>query len=407
MKMNPWDRHASEIRRQALKSKEGISLAKDFHDRFLPNPFIKEDGTLVKSPEEWPQQAAYIRRLAEENMYGTWPGKPKTVTVASRTSKEEFFRRSIRDTLTLMIDEKYPLKVEYIRPNDPHKHPVIVYNAARWGMRSRMEFDIVMTAGYGIASFDREDIRPDFGAARMLGYADELEGKEFPDLPCGDIMAWGWGHSVVADWLKTLPDTGELICTGHSRGGKAALCAGIFDERFDVVAPIGSGCGGAGCARFLGTLALDVQDEKACETIGSMAHSFPTWMCPKYADFGTKEPPYPVGDEVNAFPLDAHMLRAACAPRAVFNSEGNEDLWTNSFGAQLCRDAAQKVFEFLGVPERNGYHIRPGGHDFSLRDWAALIDFCDIVLRRERKMPQADSIGRPYVIDLKKYAPWA
>ena len=170
---------------------------------------------------------------------------------------------------------------------------------------------------------------------------------------------------------------------------------------------MGSGCGGAGTARFSGTLALDRQDEKVCETVGSMAHMFPTWMCAKYAEYGPKEPPYAIGKEVESFPLDAHMLRAACAPRAVFNSEGMEDLWANAFGTQLARDAAQKVFEFLSVPNRNGFHIRPGGHDFNYADWAALIDFCDIVLQRERSMPQADTTKRIFVIDLKKYAPWA
>ena len=170
---------------------------------------------------------------------------------------------------------------------------------------------------------------------------------------------------------------------------------------------MGSGCGGAGCARFSGTLGLDRQDETKCETIGFMSHAFSTWMNEKYQSFGTQDAPYPIGEEVNAFPIDAHMLRAACAPRAVFNSEGTEDFWANSFGTQLCRDAAQKVFEFLGVPERNGFHMRAGMHDFNWNDWLALIDFCDIILHRERKTPLPDTTREVYVIDLKKFAPWA
>ena len=79
----------------------------------------------------------------------------------------------------------------------------------------------------------------------------------------------------------------------------------------------------------------------------------------------------------------------------------------SDFAAQLCRDAAQKVYDFLGVPDRNVFHIRPGIHDFNREDWAALIDFCDIVLHRERKLPHADGNRGPYVIDVRKYAPWA
>lgn len=375
-------------------------------DPFLPDPFRKADGTRVALPDEWPAQAAYIRQLAQEHMYGLWPGKPRSVVAQLRETKPEYFGQAVRETLTLTIDNEWTLDVELIHPVRPAKFPVIVYNASPLAMRCRIESEVV-SAGYAIASFNREMIRPDLQLAEMLGYLEAAKARSYPTLACGDIMAWGWGHSIVADYLQTRRDVAAMICTGHSRGGKAALCAGVFDERFDVVAPIGSGCGGAGSARFLGTLALDKQDEKACETIGSMAHMFPTWMCAQYAAYAPKKPPYVLGEEVAYFPLDSHMLRAACAPRAVFNSEGEEDLWCNAFGTQLGRDAAQKVFEFLGVPDRNGFHIRPGGHDFNACDWAALIDFCDIVLRRERKMPQSDTTRRVFVIDLKKYAPWA
>ena len=222
------------------------------------------------------------------------------------------------------------------------------------------------------------------------------------------------------------------VCAAEYRDGRCPTCG--FDpaqdyESYPSLAPLAggkplsalraewqernrdllrcSGCGGLGCARFSGTLALDKQDETKCETIGRMAHVFPTWMNEKYVSFGTKADPFPIGEEVNRFPLDAHMLRAACAPRAVFNSEGTHDFWANSFGTQLCRDAAQKVYEFLGVPDRNVFHIRPGGHDFNWSDWAALIDFCDIVLHRERTMPLSGAMTGPYVINLKDYAPWA
>lgn len=393
-----------------LSEKEVTEMPKEMRTPFLPDPFLKENGTRVTTPAEWPEQAAYIRRLAQDHMYGQWPAKPVSITARANESKQDLFEKLmpgkvVREYLTLTIDEKWELDVEYVHPADG-KYPVIVYNASPLGMRSRIERD-VLNAGYGVAAFNREQVRPDFQLADLLGYLEEAKSRTYPELDCGDIMAWGWGHSVVADYLRTRPEVGELICTGHSRGGKAALCAGIFDDRFEVVAPIGSGCGGAGSARFLGTLALDKQDEKSCETIGSMANMFPTWMCAKYAEYGPKEPPYVVGEEVEFFPIDSHMLRAACAPRAVFNSEGDEDLWCNAFGTQLGRDAAQKVFDFLGVSDRNGFHIRHGGHDFSSSDWAALIDFCDIVLHRERSMPQADTTSRVFVIDLKKYAPWA
>lgn len=100
------------------------------------------------------------------------------------------------------------------------------------------------------------------------------------------------------------------------------------------------------------------------------------------------------------------MLRAACAPRAVFNSEGFDDHWSNPFGAQLACEASDPVFAWLGVPERNGYHIRPGAHAFNEHDWAALADFCDRVLNRPRHVPHEDTTSRCFQIDLQAYAPW-
>ena len=49
-------------------------------------------------------------------------------------------------------------------------------------------------------------------------------------------------ESPTTDWA----DTDKIIATGHSRGGKVALCAAIYDERIALGAPNGSGCGGAG-----------------------------------------------------------------------------------------------------------------------------------------------------------------
>ena len=286
------------------------------------------------------------------------------------------------------------------------------------GMVLKMDMTYIQTClgfilGYAAVAFVNYDVAADTYTSETALASGVFAAYEKPSertpKSWGALRAWAWGASRVMDWIEDEPtiDASRVAVVGHSRGGKAALCAGIFDDRFAVTAPMGSGCGGAGCARFSGTLALDRDDPAKCETIGRMAHVFPTWMTPRYASYGSDAAPYPIGEEVQAFPLDAHMLRAACAPRAVFNSEGRSDFWANTFGTELCRDAAQKVFEFLGVPERNGFHIRNGGHAFNRDDWSALIDFCDIVLHRVRSMPRADTTNSAYVIDLKQYAPWA
>ena len=378
-----------------------------FYCKTLPDPFLREDGSRVAEPSQWPEQAAYIRRLAKECMYGEWPGKPQSLKASSVCSEIRYdgSLARLREKIELRVNDTFTIELVILRPLLPHRIPTIIYNASPAKMRCIVE-DEVTAAGYAIVSFNRELITPDLDIAKATGRLDEALAGKYPELHCGKIMAWGWGNTIVADYLETCDWPGELICTGHSRGGKAALCAGIMDDRFAVVAPIGSGCGGAGSARYLGTLNGSRQDSDKCETIGRMAHAFPKWMVPHYADFGTKEPPFPVGEETYRLPLDAHMLRAACAPRAVFSSEGTEDYWCNLFGTQLCWQAAQPVFDFLGVPERNGFHARSGMHEYAASDWRALVDFCDIVFHRERSMPQA-ALNKPAIdLNVRDYAPW-
>ena len=379
-------------------------MKKEYYSRLLPDPFIKENGTRLKRPEEWKEQKLHFRALAQKYLYGTWPQKEESLDIQGGKSEPADGGRAVRETVLLAINGAFPFRIEIVRPSVPGKIPVIVWNTTKENLRCPVEED-VLAAGYAVASFDREQIRPDLESADRRGNRGKAEKQKYPNLPCGDIMAWGWGHSVAADYLRTRNFAGPLIAAGHSRGGKAALCAGIFDSRFLVTAPIGSGCGGLGCARFLGTADGSRQDERKCETIGSITHAFPTWFCQKYAEFGTEEKPYPLGDAVNFFPLDANILRAACAPNAVFSSEGIEDDWSNPFGNQLCWQSAEEVFDFLGIPERNGFHIRPGKHEFNGHDWLALIDFCDIVLKRRRTLPHGD-LNQPYFpIDLRSYCP--
>lgn len=368
--------------------------------RYLPDPWIMENGGRITSPEQWPEQAAFFRRLIQQHMHGPWPGRPEKTEVISAKREKALDGRAVRVSVLLNVNDDFELDASLIYPAHASGYPVITYNAAPGRKASAAEEEaVVLQGGCGIAVFDREMIRPD----RPLTAEEE---KRYPALKCGTIMSWGWGHSIAADWLLAHEDCGPLICTGHSRGGKAALAAGIFDDRFAVVAPMGSGCGGLGTARFLGTADGSRQDGARCETIGAITRRFPHWFGGDYARFGTDEKPYPIGREAEYFPLDSHMLRMAIAPRAVFSSDGMMDHWANPFGTQLAFQAAQPIFDFLGVPERNGFHFRQGGHAFCLEDWMALVDFCDLVLHRPRSMPR-DGLNQPlFTIHPAEYAPW-
>lgn len=76
-------------------------------------------------------------------------------------------------------------------------------------------------------------------------------------------------------------------------------------------------------------------------------------------------------------PFDMHFAKALIAPRALITTEGLGDVWANTFGTQITWRAAQEVFDFLGIPEKNALHFREGKHEFQATDWLAIVDFCD------------------------------
>jgi hypothetical protein len=48
---------------------------------FLPDPFIMEDGSRVKTPADWEKQREYLKAMVQHYMYGNRPPAPKGVAV--------------------------------------------------------------------------------------------------------------------------------------------------------------------------------------------------------------------------------------------------------------------------------------------------------------------------------------
>ncbi len=81
-------------------------------------------------------------------------------------------------------------------------------------------------------------------------------------------------------------------------------------------------------------------------------------------------------------------LRALVAPRALLDTEGTNDAWTNPEGSQLTYRAARRVYEFLGAGDRISIRYRPVGHVPSNED---LLEFADHVFSGK---PMSDEFGK-------------
>lgn len=391
----------------------------------MPDCSVDRNGKAITSHEQWEPQRQYLKEMFAHYMFGHLPETRGRVTANITEKSLKFHGRAVEEliTLTFGAEKQIPVRVRFIYPNLPHrKFPLIIRSCDNVREDIPLEEKALTEYGYALAAFNRTDLCGDKTMREMLAKYRRGEIKDgppstmeairkmdaltpadedldhfssavteaYPGYDWGQTAQWGFGYSIAADYLETLPqiDDKKICFTGHSRLGKAALCAGIYDDRAAVVNPNGSGCGGVGSFRFLGGHEGLQQDPSKCEAIGGIMGFAPEWWVPEFANFGDNAS-YPKREE--HLPFDANTLRASIAPRACFTTEGISDDWSNPCGTQYAWEDAEPLFKALGIPERNGIHYREGGHGHTEADWQALLTYLDFLWFGK---PLTDDINR-------------
>lgn len=221
-------------------------------------------------------------------------------------------------------------------------------------------------AGFVYASFHASDFIPD--STRLAPPALAELGADVN--PTSTLMAWAFAFSAAMDVLDTDPrvDARHTSIMGHSRHGKAALLATIWDPRIEAVIAHQSGFAGSSLSRS-GT----------GETLERMAETYPHWLAPG-AQAYAKNPA--------SLPFDQHLVLALVAPRRLFLGNARRDVWSDpnssfraaqaaddmwmAYGARGLADASMRTFDpTAGIV----WWLRAGGHSVVDDDIAAFIEF--------------------------------
>jgi hypothetical protein len=380
----------------------------------LPDPLKLASGQRVRDAQRWlEQRRPELVRLFEKNEYGRAPARPAgmsfdvfdngTPSFGGKATRRQvtiyFTKDKAGPKLELLVylpaaaTKPVPLLLNIsfsannLAVDDPgvnvgtawnpqQKQRVPAAGDRRFGLLNVLP---TIERGFGIAPFNYADVDPDaLGAIAQGVRAAYLKpGQAEPARDeWGSIAAWAWGISRAVDYLETDRgvDAKRIAITGVSRLGKTVMWAGAADTRIAAVIASCSGEGGAALSR-----------RNYGETVAHLVAPtrYPYQFAGNYAKWAA---------DPGTSPVDANLLVALIAPRALLLQTGDTDTWSDPKGEFLAAIAARPVFELFGkhgpatdafppagqlVGDTLAYYMHAGGHGMAPGDWAVYLDFLE------------------------------
>lgn len=333
----------------------------------LPDPFLADSGVRLTDPAQWPARRKEIYRTAVELQYGTQPPKPE-VFRAERTYSGKN-AESVRITAGT-AEKQVVFTMKILRPVGVEKPAAVVDGDLCFNYAFDQEYLApFLTRGIAYVTFDRTMLANDRkGEGRRKGALYEV----YPEYTFGALGAWAWGYSRCVDALELLGgyDLSALAFTGHSRGGKTAMLAGVLDERAKIVNPNETNAGSCSCYRIHTRAVTEDGEEKRSETLRDLWNNFGFWLGEGMGEYADREA---------ELPFDCHFLKAMVAPRILLVGEAASDIWTNPVGTWQTSVAAAEVFRFLGAEQNLLWYFRRGYHMHHKADADTLAQVIDHV----------------------------
>lgn len=377
----------------------------------LPDVLVMNDGTHVKTRQQWQKRREEMKRILSYYATGQMPPPPGNVK-GLQLHEESVLDGSARYRLVQLAfgpQEKLSLHIGIFTPAGDGPFPAIVLQSgtppnapalprqpmgpnqgkgqnvlvlvgpapgatsppvppAQTAQSAAERHASVLRRGYALVVFNPNDCAEDTTLRNSDGSWAFRNTRFYPAYPAHDwgiLAGWAWGASRVADYLEKdlLIDKSRLIITGASRYGKSAMVASAFDERLSG-APVVTGGGGVGAYRFAGP--------RKSETLDLMETKYPNWFSPHLHEFRGHR---------DKLPFDQHWFLALSAPRPFIALEGITDVISLPDAVKRSILGARPAYELFGASDRLGVYYAKHGHAFTEEDWTALMDFADKYLR--------------------------
>ncbi len=328
----------------------------------LPDPFLMDDGKRAQTCADWEKRRKEIYKTAVELQYGTQPPNPEYFKVDTlyKGGNAESYRITAGKK-----DNHISFMMRIIRPENVQNCPVVVDGDFCFNYVFDKEYsNHFISNGIAYATFNRTELANDImNEGRRKGPLYYV----YPEYSFGAIGAWAWGYSRCVDALEFLGtyDLSVLAFTGHSRGGKTAMLAGVLDERAKIVNPNETNAGSCSCYRIHTKAITEQGDEMRSETLADIWRNYGYWLGEGMEAYTARE---------NELPFDCHFLKAMVAPRVLLIGEAASDMWTNIVGTWQTSIAATEVFKFLGAEENLLWYFRRGFHFHRPEDAMMLVN---------------------------------
>lgn len=327
----------------------------------------------VTSLEAWESERVGLITQFEDLMYGTWPEGLAVEFSETRVVDDNYLdgRGRLEETLVVLgapdtegARRAFFLVVAY--PNDvTGPMPVIIgqtfsqncqvflsrkvtasnggtcqtvgFNGlGGWAVKSilgryiaKAPVEQYFDRGIAYANFRAAAIVPDRadrGADVMAGFRASNEGVTASSA----LTYWAYGWSAAIDLFESDEriDKTRIGIWGHSRHGKAALLAPIYEPRIDLVISHQSGFGGSASNR-----------SRAGERFDRVVKSYPHWFTPGLQAYA---------DAPETLPIDQHQLLALVAPTPLLIGNGRRDVWSDPNSTYENAFLADPVWELYG-----------------------------------------------------------